>query len=195
MKHDKSKVLVPAIATMVILHLSSVALGKICPYLFDQVYIEYAAVVLFLAFGILMLWDAYHLEEKCTEEKIKELEEELENEEKGKLAGAEAKEKSTEMKEGLIPEKGEHGLSEGRSPDTAPQKDPLTTNLKMESALVAPEGQGCCSCFKTNPYLNLIILLFVGECGDRTQIVAIAYTGTHNAIGVAVGGSIVFKSC
>jgi putative Ca2+/H+ antiporter (TMEM165/GDT1 family) len=164
MRHDKWKCFFPAITTMVGLHLSSVALGMVFPLLFSQKVIIYFSVVLFIFFGAMMLWDAYKLEPEEAGEKIKNLEEELI---KGKDAESGDGNKHGEAKDKLV---------------TNPDK-----NLPEENK--APEGM--CSCFLTNPYLHLILLLFVGECGDRTQIAAIVLTATHSAWGVAVGGSIV----
>lgn len=60
-----------------------------------------------------------------------------------------------------------------------------TVELKMDE----PKSQPLCA----NPYLQLIGLLFMGECGDRTQLAAIALTVTHSPLGVAIGGAIVSK--
>eukprot|EP01022_Parablepharisma_sp_SALTPOND_P026517 TRINITY_DN64313_c0_g1_i1.p1 TRINITY_DN64313_c0_g1~~TRINITY_DN64313_c0_g1_i1.p1 ORF type:complete len:218 (-),score=14.70 TRINITY_DN64313_c0_g1_i1:183-836(-) len=185
MRNDKWGVFFPSIATMVVLHLSSVVLGTIFPLLFSQRVIVYFSVVLFLIFGILMLYDAYTLEEKNAQEKITELQEELN------------KEKNPELKEKLVDAR---EMKEVASPDTAPQKEIIKEDftVKVEDSVSSnakgsskKEDDGLFSCFFTNPYLHLILLLFVGECGDRTQIAAIVLTATHSAWGVAVGGSVV----
>ncbi len=184
---------------MVILHLSSVVLGTIFPLLFSQSVIVYFSVVLFLVFGILMLYDAYTLEEKNAADKINELEEELD--EKNKEKKDSMKEKLVESKE--MKEVSKKDFTPGTAPNEGAQKGefsvkvekPVNESPKGKSALKADEKkdeeEGLCSCFFTNPYMHLILLLFLGECGDRTQIAAIVMTATHSAWGVAAGGSIV----
>lgn len=77
MRNDKWKVFFPAIFTMAGLHLMSVAFGTIFPLLFSRNTIVYFSVALFLFFGVMMLYDSYHLEPKSSEEKIGEMEDDL----------------------------------------------------------------------------------------------------------------------
>ena len=188
MKHDKCKVFFPAVITMVLLHLSSVVLGTIFPLLFSQKVIIYFSVILFFVFGVLMLYDAYNLEEKNTEEKMNELQEELENEGKEKNGLSEKLVESKELKEVSVQGKARE-ISPGTAPhEEAPSKETFTKKATTEEK---PSEGGFFASFIANPYFHLVILLFVGECGDRTQIAAIVLTATHNAWGVAAGGSLV----
>lgn len=171
MRHDKRKVLLPAVITMVVLHLSSVVLGTIFPLLFSQRLIVNFSVVLFLVFGVLMLYDAYRLEEKSSREKVNELEEELvkENPAAAEPLASPGKEASSAQPQIVVTEPAEESDS---SYEINPSNGLFTNLLK-------------------SPYAHLVLLLFVGECGDRTQIAAIVLTATHSAWGVAVGGSLV----
>ena len=74
MKNDKWKVFFPAIFTMAGLHVMSVAFGTLFPLLFSRNTIVYFSIVLFLFFGVMMLYEAYHLQPKTSEEKIGEME-------------------------------------------------------------------------------------------------------------------------
>ena len=77
MKHDKWKVFIPAIFTMMGMHILSVGIGTIFPLLFSRNSIVYFSVFLFILFGIMMIYEAYHLKPKSAEEKVKELQNDL----------------------------------------------------------------------------------------------------------------------
>lgn len=166
MKHDKWKVFIPAIFTMMGMHILSVGFGTLFPLLFSRNTIVYFSVFLFFFFGVMMLYEAYHLQPKTAEEKVEEIQNDL--------------------------------LS---------KKDP-EANVNVEATLETPNGNGKAIAnpenqlsiektkeegkyFCTNPYLHLVVLLFLADWGDRCQIAAIVLTATHNAWGVAVGGALV----
>ena len=180
MQHDKWKVFIPAVSTMVVLHLSSVVLGAIFPLLFSQRFIINFSVILFLLFGILMLYDGYTLEEKNTQEKINDLEEELSK-----------KNENPELKQSLLQSKEEKEMI--NTPNEILIKSNSSSPIKVEGPNeTINTNSGFFENMIKNPYLHLIVLLFVGECGDRTQIAAIVLTATHNVWGIAIGGSLVF---
>ena len=155
MKHDRCKVFFPAIATMAGLHLMSVAFGTLFPLLFSRNSIVYFSILLFLFFGIMMLYEAYYLEVKKSEDKVKELEVTLLNK----------------------PESPQDTVATA-SPTVA--SDPEHVKKDAGSQL-----------FCANPYLHLVVILFLADWGDRCQISAIVLTATHNVWGVAAGGAIV----
>lgn len=162
MKHDKWKVFIPATLTMMAMHIISVGFGTIFPMLFSRNSIVYFSVFLFLFFGIMMIYEAYHLQPKTAEEKVEEIQNDL-------LAN---KDPETN-KQTITPTAGEGKL-------VVPEGE-----LSMEKTEEKPKY------FCTNPYLHLVVLLFLADWGDRCQIAAIVLTATHNAWGVAVGGALV----
>eukprot|EP00826_Nyctotherus_ovalis_P065083 TRINITY_DN9559_c0_g1_i11.p2 TRINITY_DN9559_c0_g1~~TRINITY_DN9559_c0_g1_i11.p2 ORF type:complete len:204 (+),score=49.45 TRINITY_DN9559_c0_g1_i11:679-1290(+) len=156
MKHDKWKVFIPAIFTMMGMHIISVGFGTLFPLLFSRNTIVYFSVFLFLFFGIMMIYEAYHMQPKTAEEKVEEIQNDL-------LA------KNDPETNGRIV--------------TTPEGE-LPMEKKEESKY-----------FCTNPYLHLVVLLFLADWGDRCQIAAIVLTATHNAWGVAVGGALGMAVC
>lgn len=113
-------------------------------------------------------------EEKNAQEKVKELEEEL-------MKDQPSDGKTSELKD--------------------VEKSPGATNIKPSSgnspasaSTSKPKEEGNSKALCSNPYLQLVVLLFMGECGDRTQLAAIALTVTHNPWGIAVGGALVRKN-
>jgi len=196
MKHDKCKVFFPAIVTMMSMHLMSVGFGTIFPLLFSQNSIVYFSVFLFLFFGVMMIYEAYHLEPKTAEEKVQEIQKDL-----------------LDKKD---PEK--EGVEEHKSPDPKAASEPSESipNSPNPKGLLVPPSNGLgtaasspmkqetllsmekvkeATYYCSNPYLHLVVLLFLADWGDRCQISAIVLTATHNVWGVALGGAIVFCKC
>jgi putative Ca2+/H+ antiporter (TMEM165/GDT1 family) len=171
MKHDKWKVFVPAVFTMMGLHLMSVGLGQIFPLLFSRNAIVYFSVLLFLFFGILMLWEAYHLKEKTSEEKLAEMSQTLVTHNEAEASENMDKTPTTTASLQVVL------ANNPQLKDKLPEEEKKSEEKKM---------------FCSNPYLQLVLLLFLGDWGDRCQISAIVLTATYNVWGVAAGGALVF---
>ena len=167
-RYNKWKVMVSATITMVSLHLASVCIGKVIATLIPRLYIIIFGSLLFVVFGVLMLWEAYHMEDVSIEEKVKEAEEEIAEKTDKKI------EKPNELKEPLKPAP----TANEEDVEAAPQP---TSPKKVE------EDKG----FFASPYFQLVVMMFFGEWGDRSQIGAVSLTASNNAWGVAAGGSVV----
>eukprot|EP00826_Nyctotherus_ovalis_P003603 TRINITY_DN1073_c0_g1_i19.p1 TRINITY_DN1073_c0_g1~~TRINITY_DN1073_c0_g1_i19.p1 ORF type:complete len:332 (+),score=64.90 TRINITY_DN1073_c0_g1_i19:2-997(+) len=181
MKHDKWKVFIPAIFTMMGMHVISVGFGTLFPLLFSRNTIVYFSVFLFLFFGIMMIYEAYHMQPKSAEEKVMELQTDLLS-------------KEAELKE--LPEASQQSpdiiKSTGSNIATAGNSHVITIPANADTQLpVEEESKKGKERICKNPYLHLVVLLFLADWGDRCQISAIVLTATHNAWGVAVGGSLV----
>lgn len=184
MKHDRCKVFFPAIVTMMGMHVISVGFGTLFPLLFSQNTIVYFSVVLFLFFGVMMIYEAYHLQPKKAEDKISELESGLMAQKDPEAAGSPV----------VAP------ITNPEHKDQTPHAPTLNEISTVPGASKAPEPEqqlpvekkeSQAKYFCTNPYLHLVVLLFLADWGDRCQISAIVLTATHNAFGVAVGGALV----
>lgn len=160
MKHDKWKVFVPAIFTMMGMHIMSVGFGTLFPLLFSRNTIVYFSVFLFVFFGVMMIYEAYHLQPKTAEEKVQEL---------------------------------QNDLIEKKDPESAEMMANANGNVVAipDNQLTIEKGKNEAKQFCTNPYLHLVVLLFLADWGDRCQISAIVLTATYNAWGVAAGGALV----
>lgn len=166
MKHDKWKVFFPALVTMMGMHLISVSLGLVFPLFFSRSIIVYFSIALFFFFGIMMIYEAYHMPSTSAEEKIQILENDLHN--------------------GSDPEAAEKTTAPGDKID-----EESKTLENTNEVVSADETEAKDKYFCTNPYLHLVVLLFFTEWGDRSQISAIVLTATQNIWGVAVGGALV----
>lgn len=200
MKHDRCKVFVPAICTMVSMHLLSVCFGTVIQLLVPQNAIVYFSVFLFLFFGIWMIYEAYHLHPKNSEEKVAELEHTLLNKPVAADAACKASSSvpSVDDPEAVA---GSSTLSPSKkveprlemTPGTSPQSPSKMSLLpeeekKLQEQEAAKQNKLFCC---TNPYLHLVVLLFLADWGDRCQISAIVLTASYNIYGVALGGAMV----
>eukprot|EP00826_Nyctotherus_ovalis_P002536 TRINITY_DN10508_c0_g5_i2.p1 TRINITY_DN10508_c0_g5~~TRINITY_DN10508_c0_g5_i2.p1 ORF type:complete len:175 (-),score=47.98 TRINITY_DN10508_c0_g5_i2:329-853(-) len=161
-KHDKWKVFIPAIFTMMGMHVMSVGLGTLFPLLFSRNVIVYFSVVLFVFFGVKMIYEAYNMKPKSAEEKVKEIQ--------------------NDIMSRKVPTEQPVSLSDLPHPSTelGIEKHPEEKRLVEEPKHSAK-----------SPYLHLVGLLFVADWGDRCQISAIVLTATYNPWGVAAGGALV----
>ena len=176
MKHDRCKVFFPAIATMAGLHLMSVAFGTLFPLLFSRNDIVYFSIILFLFFGVMMLYEAYYLEVKDVNIKVNELGEALLSQPKG-----------SENKSATAPTPNPRAISKAFTTVVTDADAQAYTEAVTQKKEAGTGSQLYC----TNPYLHLVVLLFLADWGDRCQISAIVLTATHNVWGVAAGGAIV----
>jgi len=176
MKHDKWKVFIPAIFTMVGMHVISVGFGTSFPLLFSRNTIVYFSVFLF--FGVMMIYEAYNMQSKLAEEKVMELQSDLLAEKTSELREIESK--------GILKESSDIIKSIDSTTDS-----PELTAINTENEKLSMEGENAKNKIYNNPYIHLVLLLFLAGWGDRCQISAIELTATRNAWGVAVGGGLV----
>ena len=178
MKNDKWKVFIPAVCTMMGLHLMSVGFGTLFPLLFSRNAIVYFSIGLFIFFGVMMLYEAYKMQPKKADEKIAELQESLAP--KDPEAAPHSGDNRNQNQSQNSPQATGQGGSTlvTQTPDS---KLPIETDDKTKKS----------ANFCSSPYFQIVILLFFADWGDRCQISAIVLTATHNVWGVAVGGAIV----
>lgn len=83
MRHSRFTVFFAAIAALALMTVLSAAMGYALPSLLPRTYTHYAATVLFLVFGIRLLFDAYHMDPEEENEELIEVETELKEAEGG----------------------------------------------------------------------------------------------------------------
>ena len=110
-----------------------------------------------------MLWEAYHLQPKNVKDKLDELSEGI------------LHQKASDIEAG-------EGINAASTIPPTPEARAKILDIEKEEK----EKQFC-----ENPYLHLVVLLFLADWGDRCQISAIVLTATYNVWGVAAGGALV----
>jgi len=164
MQHPRMTVFAGAFGALVIMTVLSTGLGIVLPSLISRQTVRKFAFVLYTAFGLRLLWIAYNTNPKeGVEEEIKDVEAQL-NE----------RQNLRKLKE--------------RSGDS-PLIDEEDANEKIKKRYGLK--QALKSMFENvlDPvFLEALILTFLAEWGDRSQLATIALATHYNAVGVTIGG-------
>jgi len=180
MRHPRVVVFAGAFASLVVMSILSAAMGHILPTLIPKRWTQLAAGVLFLVFGAMLFREGLEMSggnEKVLEE-MREAEEEI-NED---VAAHEGTGRVTADGEVIPLEEIEAGG--GRTPVREDGETP-----KLPSALKGQlEGvRNLCSFLFGPVFVQVFVLTFLGEWGDRSQIATIMLAAAHNVYLVAIG--------
>lgn len=179
MRHPRLLVFAGAFGSLFLMSLLSAAMGHILPSLIPKAWTQLSAGVLFLAFGCKMLMEGRAMTNSSTkiDEEMREVEEEIENDEAGveKLSGHSIP--LEQIEEGQVPPSAAH-----------------TGKPANKSSLV--EGtRNFCNLFLGPVFVQAFVLTFLGEWGDRSQIATIALGATHSVYLVTLGTIIGHTVC
>ncbi|KAI6121309.1 hypothetical protein F5141DRAFT_510384 [Pisolithus sp. B1] len=179
MRHPRLLVFAGAFGSLFLMSLLSAAMGHILPSLIPKAWTQLAAGILFLAFGCKMLMEGRAMTNSSTkiDEEMREVEEEIENDEAGveKLSGH------------SIPL--EH-IEEGQVPSSASHAGkPANKSSFVEGT------RNFCNLFLGPVFVQAFVLTFLGEWGDRSQIATIALGATHSVYLVTLGTIIGHTAC
>jgi len=164
MQHPRLTVFAGAFGALVIMTVLSTGLGIVLPSLISRQTVRKFACVLYTAFGMRLLYIAYKTSPKeGVEEEIKDVEAQLsesQNLRKLKLRN------------------GDH---------LAGDVEDANEKLKKRSGL-RPAIESLLLNVMDPVFLEALILTFLAEWGDRSQLATIALATHYNAIGVTIGG-------
>jgi len=164
MQHPRMTVFAGAFGALVIMTVLSTGLGIVLPSLISRQTVRKFAFVLYTAFGLRLLWIAYKTDAKeGVEEEIKDVEAQLS--ERKNL-------RKLKQRSGDSPLEDEEDVNEKL-------KKRFGVKLALKSMLENV----------LDPvFLEALILTFLAEWGDRSQLATIALATHYNAIGVTIGG-------
>lgn len=168
MKHSRLTVFLAANSAMALMTVLSVGLG-IATSIISQEIIHYLSVVLFLGFGLKLLWDGY----KMTDEEGKE---ELEN------------------VQNTITKKDQQSYGEHQQLQTT--EDPETGIIKPPSSLpFKVRLKRRCMHIVSLVFIETFVMALVAEMGDRSQITTIVLAARESCLGVALGAFLGHTVC
>jgi len=185
MRHPRIVVFAGAFASLVVMSILSAAMGHILPTLIPKRWTQLAAGVLFLVFGAKLFREGMEMSggnEKVLEE-MREAEEEI-NED---VAVREGTGRVTADGEVIPLEEIEAGGGPVR-PDG--DGDAPTTPTKAPSSALKGRLEGIrnlCSFLLGPVFVQVFVLTFLGEWGDRSQIATIMLAAAHNVYLVGIG--------
>ncbi|GAN02524.1 vacuole protein [Mucor ambiguus] len=172
MKHSRLVVFSAAFSSLLIMSVLSAFLGHVVPNLIPKEYTDVCAALLFLCFGLRMMYEAYHMEKGAENEEMNEVEEELKT--------VEDRERASKLEEMEV------GGLEASSADTS-------NTSKGEQA---KEGLMNLMQLVFSPvFVQTFVLTFLGEWGDRSQISTIALAAANNVYYVTAGVVIGHGMC
>lgn len=157
MKHSRLVVFSAAFSSLAIMSVLSAFLGHVVPNLIPKEYTDVCAALLFLCFGLRMMYEAYHMEKGAENEEMNEVEEELKTVEDRDRAS-----KLEEMEVGGLEASTETTSSKGQQ-----AKEGLMNLMQLVFSPV---------------FVQTFVLTFLGEWGDRSQISTIALAAANVSI-------------
>ncbi|KAK9838145.1 hypothetical protein WJX81_003790 [Elliptochloris bilobata] len=181
MRHPRRTVFAGALGALAAMTILSAALGWAAPNLVSKQYTHYAAIALFLFFGLRALYEAFNGEEAEGESELQEVERQLA---KGPAkAGSRDKLPAAAVdSEALCGANGNPGSStNGRVPTAIRPAASRATALARR--LLSPV------------FLEAFILTFLAEWGDRSQIATIGLAASTDVYGVTLGGVLGHAIC
>lgn len=176
MRHPRSTVFIAAIGALGLMHVLSVGIGFALPSLLPRIYTHYAAIAMFLFFGVQLLWDA-------------------------RTAGSDASEGLEEAEEELS--KDNEKKEDAASPDDDDEETGMVSPSTVQRRAFS-SSQGTAGASQTRSAVPMsafavlattFTMTFVAEWGDRSQIATIAMGAAKDPLGVCVGGLIGHALC
>ncbi|KAG2195668.1 hypothetical protein INT47_002907 [Mucor saturninus] len=164
MKHSRLVVFAAAFSSLAIMSVLSAFLGHVVPNLIPKQYTDVCAALLFLCFGVRMMYEAYYMDDNDNEEMM-EVENELKTVEDRERAN-----KMEEMEVGGLEATDQPTLAAGSKPERA--KEGLMNLMQLVFSPV---------------FVQTFVLTFLGEWGDRSQISTIALAAANNVYYVTAG--------
>jgi Ca2+/H+ antiporter, TMEM165/GDT1 family len=165
MRHDRTAVFGGAIVALIIMTILSSAMGLVLPQFLDRQYTHFFGGILFLYFGVKLLYEARQMEANRVSEELEEVEEELLHRKKDD--SEEPDEEKAASRDDTTPKKSKNQIS------SFVTKKPTWLQIFVQS----------------------LTLTFLAEWGDRSQIATIALAAAKNPYGVTVGGCLGHACC
>ncbi|KAI7864588.1 hypothetical protein BDF14DRAFT_1875881 [Spinellus fusiger] len=165
MKHPRLVVFAAAFSSLALMSVLSAVLGHVLPSLLPKQYTDVMAALLFLCFGLRMMYEGYTMDGQQGAEEMSEVEQELKE--------AEEKEKTGKMEAMEV-----GGMEADKEKEKV--KDGLMNLMQWVFSPV---------------FVQTFVLTFLGEWGDRSQISTIALAAANNVYWVSAGVIIGHTLC
>ena len=168
-KHSRRIVFLGAFSALAVMTIVSTLLGVAAPMLLPRWFVHWAAVILFLGYGVTMLYNSQFMSDDVSEE-FEEVEHEL-DEIANRRSGKKSDDNNASKDDDDVAEKGGK-LSPGKKKGTS-------KNEKQWWEF-----------FVSAIFVQAFTLTFLAEWGDRSQIATIAMAADYDPYGIIIGGSL-----
>ncbi|KAI9472480.1 MAG: hypothetical protein EXX96DRAFT_489284 [Benjaminiella poitrasii] len=171
MKHSRLVVFSGAFLALAIMSVLSAFMGHVVPNLIPKKYTDLAAAILFLTFGLRMMYEAYVMDDEAGQEEMAEVEEELKTvEDRERAHQLESMEVGGSTH--LLEEEDEDNKANAHNSSPKKAKEGLMNLMQLVFSPV---------------FVQTSVLTFLGEWGDRSQISTIALAAANNVYYVTMG--------
>ena len=168
-KHSRRIVFLGAFSALAVMTIVSTLLGVAAPMFLPRWFVHWAAVILFLGYGVTMLYNSQFMSDDVSEE-FEEVEHEL-DEIANRRSGKKSDDNNASKDDDDVAEKGGK-LSPGKKKGTS-------KNEKQWWEF-----------FVSAIFVQAFTLTFLAEWGDRSQIATIAMAADYDPYGIIIGGSL-----
>ncbi|KAA0176172.1 hypothetical protein FNF27_02229 [Cafeteria roenbergensis] len=188
MRHPRSTVFAGTMASVIVMHVLSVGIGFALPSLLPRIYTHYAAIAMFLFFGVQLLWDARTAGSDASEG-LEEAEEELSKDNDKKEDAASPDDDDDDDDDNAAAD----GKEDANS--STPKHLRRRASSASRSRPVPVRGRPTVPMSAFAVLATTFTMTFLGEWGDRSQIATIAMGAAKDPLGVCVGGLIGHALC
>lgn len=175
MKHSRHVVFLGALSALAAMTILSAVLGWAAPNLISKSLTHWAAIILFMAFGLRSLYDAFSAKDEGGESELEEVEREFAKKRQARSPG------KPQPANGSVSASA-NGHAADRGVDKA--AEPVTGS----SAPVLKQ-------WFSPVFLEAFTLTFLAEWGDRSQIATIGLAASVDVLGVTLGGILGHAIC
>ncbi|KAJ1967121.1 GCR1-dependent translation factor 1 [Dimargaris xerosporica] len=216
MKHSRMLIFSAAISALAVMTVLSAVMGRVLPSFLPRNYVNLAAALLFLIFGIKMLMEGWEMDADHAQKELDETSAELDNEKK--------KEEAIDMEAGEFTIGGGDAMTTAppmkrtnsrytRSPnstvDMANATDgsgttdgtkslslsPRTANNKQSPPGLVERLTRLAHLVFSPAFLQTALIMFVAEWGDRSQLTTIALAAAQGVVWVSLGTILGHSLC
>lgn len=196
MSHSRVTVFLGAISALIFMTLLSVGLG-LTTNVIPKSFTHYISIILFLIFGIKMLWDAKNMSGDEGQEEYKEVEKSLEEKRLNSTSSLDETKSPTVS----FSDDGD-SISSNLSIDSL-SKDPETGLIHVTQSSLVSSSQinnwtrlkRICMRFVSLVFLETFSMTFVAEWGDRSQMATIILAAREDPFSVSMGAIIGHAIC
>ncbi|KAJ3042529.1 hypothetical protein HDV00_007063 [Rhizophlyctis rosea] len=182
MRSPRVLILSAAMGALLVMTVLSAFMGHVVPNLISKKHTQMLAALLFLVFGVRMLWDAYHMTGDEGQEELEEVVQEIEGEEQAK--------KDEDMELGEVEKGDDEDADEDKKPMMRKMGDIMSKEMGKARRGKGGLREGCMNLANLlfSPiWIQAFVLTFLAEWGDRSQIATVAMAGAEDFWWVTIG--------